>query len=184
VDHVGLKGEVEAVMRGVGMEGLVREEGAAAQPLLVGGSCWRVGDAVVAWCGPVRPEVCAALEVEAPVVAAVVDVEVLAGVVVPRAVARPLAKFPAVRRDLSLVLPKDVAFATLREVAFKAEPKLLRSVGLFDVYSGDALPEGTVSYAVSLRLQDAEKTLNDHQIERSVQRIVEALGAATGAQLR
>jgi phenylalanyl-tRNA synthetase beta chain len=184
VDHFGLKGEVEAVMRGVGMEGLVREEGAAAQPLLVGGSCWRVGDAVVAWCGPVRPEVCAALEVEAPVVAAVVDVEVLAGVVVPRAVARPLAKFPAVRRDLSLVLPKDVAFATLREVAFKAEPKLLRSVGLFDVYSGDALPEGTVSYAVSLRLQDAEKTLNDHQIERSVQRIVEALGAATGARLR
>ena len=139
---------------------------------------------MVAWCGPVRPEVCAALEVEASVVAAVVDVEVLAGVVVPRAVARPLAKFPAVRRDLSLVLPKDVAFATLREIAFKTEPKLLRSVGLFDVYSGDALPEGTVSYALSLRLQDAEKTLNDHQIERSVQRIVEALGAATGARLR
>jgi phenylalanyl-tRNA synthetase beta chain len=184
VDHFGLKGEVEAVMRGVGMEGLVREEGVAAQPLLVGGSCWRVGDAVVAWCGPVRPEVCAALEVEAPVVAAVVDVEVLAGVVVPRAVARPLAKFPAVRRDLSLVLPKDVAFATLREIAFKTEPKLLRSVGLFDVYSGDALPDGTVSYAMSLRLQDTEKTLNDHQIERSVQRIVEALGAATGARLR
>ena len=138
----------------------------------------------MAWAGPVRQEVCAAFEVEAPVVAAVVEVEVLAGVRVPRAVARPLAKFPAVRRDLSLVLPKATAFALVREVALKAEPRLLRGVGLFDVYAGDALPEGTVSYAISLRLQDEEKTLTDGAIDRAVQRIVQALSDATGARLR
>jgi len=184
VDHFGLKGEVEAVLRTVGVEGLVREDGAAAHPLWAGGSRWTVGEAVVAWAGPVRQEVCAAFEVEAPVVAAVVDVEVLAGVRVPRATARPLAKFPAVRRDLSLVLPKETAFAAVREVALKAEPRLLRGVGLFDVYAGDSLPEGTVSYAISLRLQDEEKTLTDGAIDRAVQRIVQALSDATGARLR
>ena len=184
VDHFGLKGEVEAVLRTVGVEGLVREDGAAAHPLWAGGSRWTVGEAVVAWAGPVRQEVCAAFEVEAPVVAAVVDVEVLAGLRVPRAVARPLAKFPAVRRDLSLILPKETAFATVREVALKAEPRLLRGVGLFDVYVGESLPEGTVSYAISLRLQDEEKTLTDGAIDRAVQRIVQALSDATGARLR
>jgi phenylalanyl-tRNA synthetase beta chain len=184
VDHFGLKGEVEAVLRTVGVEGLVREDGAAAHPLWAGGSRWTVGEAVVAWAGPVRQEVCAAFEVEAPVVAAVVDVEVLAGLRVPRAVARPLAKFPAVRRDLSLILPKETAFATVREVALKAEPRLLRGVGLFDVYVGESLPEGTVSYAISLRLQDEEKTLTDGAIDRAVQRIVQALADTTGARLR
>jgi phenylalanyl-tRNA synthetase beta chain len=184
VDHFGLKGEVEAVLRTVGVEGLVREDGAAAHPLWAGGSRWTVGEAVVAWAGPVRQEVCAAFEVEAPVVAATVDVEVLAGLRVPRAVARPLAKFPAVRRDLSLILPKETAFATVREVALKAEPRLLRGVGLFDVYVGESLPEGTVSYAISLRLQDEEKTLTDGAIDRAVQRIVQALADTTGARLR
>ena len=61
---------------------------------------------------------------------------------------------------------------------------MLRGVGLFDVYVGESLPEGTVSYAISLRLQDEEKTLTDGAIDRAVQRIVQALADTTGARLR
>ena len=66
----------------------------------------------------------------------------------------------------------------------KAEKKLLKRVGLFDVYEGDKLAPGYVSYAVSLILQDEEKTLNDKRIEQSVQRILDGIIEATGAQLR
>ena len=70
------------------------------------------------------------------------------------------------------------------DAAMKAEKKLLKRVGLFDVYEGDKLEPGHVSYAVSLILQDEEKTLNDMRIEQSVQRILDGIVEATGAQLR
>ena len=66
----------------------------------------------------------------------------------------------------------------------KAEKKLLKRVGLFDVYEGKNLEQGHVSYAVSLVLQDEEKTLNEKRIEQSVQRILDRIVQATGAQLR
>ena len=68
--------------------------------------------------------------------------------------------------------------------AEKAEKKLLKRVGLFDVYEGKNLEPGHVSYAVSLVLQDEEKTLNEKRIEQSVQRILDGIVQATGAQLR
>ena len=98
--------------------------------------------------------------------------------------AQDLAKFPSVRRDLSLILKEGTTFGTIRDAAMKAEKKLLKRVGLFDVYEGDKLAPGHVSYAVSLILQDEEKTLNDKRIEQSVQRILDGIVEATGAQLR
>lgn len=98
--------------------------------------------------------------------------------------AQELAKFPSVRRDLSLILKEGTTFSAIREAAMKAEKKLLKRVGLFDVYEGDKLAPGHVSYAVSLILQDEEKTLNDKRIEQSVQRILDGIVEATGAQLR
>lgn len=95
-----------------------------------------------------------------------------------------LAKFPAVRRDLSLILKKGTPFGVIRDAAMKAEKKLLKRVGLFDIYEGKNLEPGHVSYAVSLVLQDEEKTLNENRIEQSVQRILDRIVQATGAQLR
>ena len=97
---------------------------------------------------------------------------------------KELAKFPSVRRDLSLVLKKGIPFGAVRDAAMKAEKKLLKRVGLFDVYEGDKLEPGHLSYAVSLILQDEEKTLNEERIEQSVQRILDGIVKATGAQLR
>ena len=93
-------------------------------------------------------------------------------------------RFPAVRRDLSLLLASDVRFDRLRQVALNAERKLLREVDLFDVYEGDKLPAGKKSYALSFVLQDAEKTLTDEQVEKAMGRIRQAMEKEVGAELR
>lgn len=94
-----------------------------------------------------------------------------------------LPKTQPVDRDLALLLDNNVKFADVEAVIRKAERKLLRQVKLFDVYEGKNLPEGKKSYAVSMKLQDTEKTLTDKQIDQAMQRIIAAL-KAFGAELR
>ncbi len=94
-----------------------------------------------------------------------------------------LPKTQAVERDLALLVDKSVRFAEIEEVIRKAEKKLLREVKLFDVYEGKNLPAGKKSYAVSMKLQDMEKTLNDKQIEATMNKIIKAL-QTFGAELR
>ena len=96
----------------------------------------------------------------------------------------PLPKTQPVRRDLALLIDRDVTFARIEEAIRKAERKLLKSVWLFDVYEGKNLPEGKKSYAVAMTLQDDEKTLNDRQIESVMKKIVDSLTKNTGAELR
>ncbi|MFT3886452.1 MAG: phenylalanine--tRNA ligase subunit beta [Flavobacteriales bacterium] len=91
---------------------------------------------------------------------------------------------PAVRRDLSLLLAQDVPYAQLEQLAFRAERKLLKRVGLFDVYEGDKLPKGKKSYALSFILQDPEKTLTDEQVDKAMARIRQAFEQEAGAELR
>jgi phenylalanyl-tRNA synthetase beta chain len=95
-----------------------------------------------------------------------------------------LPKYPEVRRDLALLLDKPVQFNQLRDLAYRTERKLLQSVDLFDVYEGKGIPEGKKSYAVSFILRDDEKTLNDKQIEKIMQKLVSAYERELGAQLR
>jgi phenylalanyl-tRNA synthetase beta chain len=95
-----------------------------------------------------------------------------------------LPKYPEVNRDLALLLDKKITFAQLREAAVKSEKKLLKSVGLFDVYEGDKLPEGKKSYALSFTLQDSERTLTDQEIERVMSSLMKLFEKEFGAQVR
>ena len=95
-----------------------------------------------------------------------------------------ISKFPAVSRDLALLIDKNITFAQIEEIAKKSEKKLLKKVSLFDVYEGKNLPEGKKSYAVNFMLQDTEKTLNDKQIDAIMQKIKLNLEKELGAQLR
>lgn len=95
-----------------------------------------------------------------------------------------ISKFPAVKRDLALLLDKSVAFADIEKIAGESERKLLKSVTLFDVYDGKNLPAGKKSYAVSFYLQDDNKTLNDKQIDAIMKKIQTNLEQKLGAQLR
>ena len=97
---------------------------------------------------------------------------------------KAVSKFPEVRRDLALVLDAHVKFEDLRKLAFETERKLLRSVGIFDVYQGDKIPEGKKSYALSFILQDKEKTLNDKVIDKTMKKILTAMEQNFKAELR
>jgi phenylalanyl-tRNA synthetase beta chain len=95
-----------------------------------------------------------------------------------------IPKFPAVRRDLALLLDKKVTYKELEELAYNAERKLLKDVNLFDIYEGDKLEAGKKSYAVSFMLQDEEATLNDKQIDNVMQKLIKTYTEKLGAVLR
>ena len=95
-----------------------------------------------------------------------------------------LSKFPEVRRDLALLVDKSVTFSSLRDAAFAAERKLLKSVSLFDVYEGDKLPEGKKSYALSFILEDKTRTLDERTIERVMSNLTRQFEQKCGAQVR
>ena len=95
-----------------------------------------------------------------------------------------ICKFPAVSRDLALLIDKDVQFAQIEQVAKATEKKLLKSVELFDVYEGKNLPAGKKSYAVNFILQDDQRTLQDKQIETIMNKLIQNLKAKLHAELR
>jgi len=95
-----------------------------------------------------------------------------------------IAKYPAVRRDLALLLDDSVLFSEIREVCFESERKLLKNVNLFDVYKGKSLESGKKSYGISLILSDPEKTLTDKQVDKAIKRIVNNLQEKFDCSLR
>ncbi len=95
-----------------------------------------------------------------------------------------ISKYPAVSRDLALLIDRQVEFAQIEEVARQTEKKFLKKVELFDVYEGKSLPEGKKSYAVNFILQDAEKTMGDKQIDAIMQKLIGSLKQKLGAELR
>ncbi len=96
----------------------------------------------------------------------------------------PLPRTQPVKRDLALLIDSSISMEQIDEAVREAERKLLRDVTLFDVYEGKNLPEGKKSYAISITLQDDEKTLNDRQIEAIMEKITANLTRRTGATLR
>jgi phenylalanyl-tRNA synthetase beta chain len=97
---------------------------------------------------------------------------------------KPVSVFPSVRRDLALIVDKEVKYQKLADIAVKTEPKLLKDVNVFDVYMGDKIAPGKKSYALSFILQDEEKTLTDDVIDSVMQKLLKQFEKETGATLR
>ena len=97
---------------------------------------------------------------------------------------REIPKYPAVSRDLALLVDKSVEFAQIESIAYQTEKKLLREVRLFDVYEGKNLPAGKKSYAVNFILQDESKTMGDKQIDAIMQKLIQNLTKQLSAELR
>ena len=95
-----------------------------------------------------------------------------------------IPKYPAVSRDLALLVDSNVEFAAIEAAAYAAEKKLLKEVKLFDVYEGKNLAAGKKSYAVNFTLQSEDKTLNDKAIEAVMTKIEQQIVKATGAEVR
>jgi phenylalanyl-tRNA synthetase beta chain len=95
-----------------------------------------------------------------------------------------IPKTQFVRRDFSLLLDEKVSFEAIKKTAQNSTKKILKEVGLFDVYEGKNLAPGKKSYAVSFTFQDDEKTLQDDQVDKMMSVIREKLESELGAELR
>lgn len=135
--------------------------------------------------GLVSKAVLAKADVRQPVVYAQLDWDALVRLALKKKVEfTPLPKTLPVKRDLALLLDKGVTMAQVEATVRESERKLLRSVELFDVYEGKNLPEGKKSYAISMTLQDDERTLQDKQIDATMAKIIKILQTRLGAELR
>jgi phenylalanyl-tRNA synthetase beta chain len=102
----------------------------------------------------------------------------------PKLVIQEVAKFPEVKRDLSLILDAPVIFDEIRNLIMDTEKRLIKNIGVFDVYEGENIPKGKKAYALSFTLQDETKTLTDDEIERTMQRLIAAFEQKLGAVIR
>ncbi len=179
-----VKEELELMLQRMGLGGNT-EFSVSESPLLSSAIEVKVGKKTVALLGEVASHVAKAFDVDQPAYYAEIHDETLVALLRDRRTTyQEVSKFPAVRRDLSLLLDRSVAYAQLEQIAYRTERKLLREVDLFDVYEGDKLPAGKKSYALSFILQDSEKTLTDEQVDKAMGRIRGAMEKEVGAELR
>ena len=169
-DFFYVKGIVLSVLKRLGAANL--KEKPSKNDLLSEGISLSLGKIKLADLGTVDPKVLKSFGIKQEVLYVDFDWENVLKVMSKKSFkVKALPKFPAVKRDLSLLLDSKVTFGELYNLAFQSERKLLKEVALFDVYEGDKLPEDKKSYAVSFLIQDEEKTLNDKQIDKIMQKL-------------
>jgi phenylalanyl-tRNA synthetase beta chain len=156
-----------------------------SDPDLSSGISYRKGEKVLVDFGTVSKKALKKLDINAEVFYADFDWDLIVKSVRNNKIAyTEVSKFPAVRRDLSMLLNKDITFDQLKQIALKTDKSLLKEVNVFDVYLGDKLPEGKKSYALSFVIQDDEKTLTDKQIEAFMQKLIINFEKQAGAEIR
>ncbi|MBR5920369.1 MAG: phenylalanine--tRNA ligase subunit beta [Bacteroidales bacterium] len=146
---------------------------------------YRVGELTPVRVGVLRKDILRAFDIKKSVYYAEIEVKTLNELIQGRAVSfQPINTFPAVRRDLALVVDKTVNYDTLEKIARKYASKLLKQVSLFDVYEGSRVGEGQKSYALNFVLQSADKTLTDEEINKVMNKLISAYEREIGAKLR
>lgn len=160
-------------------------EPGGGEPFLDAGAQWRltVDGQPVGWAGAVRPEVLRAFEIEEPVVVADLAIESLplSG---PPPVFRDFPRFPAVKRDLSLVVPGNIRFEQVAAVVRREGGVLLESMELFDIYHGKGVPEGAMVLGIRLKFRSPRGNLKGTAVDQSIAQMVAALGRELDVVLR
>lgn len=183
VDFFDLKGIVETVLETLGAPGeFVRAEHPALHPgrtakLVVGGND-------VGWLGELHPEAAQAYDLKERVYVAEIDLELVFAAAGPTVRYVPLPRYPAVQRDLALLVPKAVDAASVESIIRREAGPYLREVGLFDVYEGKQVPEGYRSLAYSMTYRSDDRTLTDEEIAEAQGRIETALARELGVTVR
>lgn len=182
-DFYALKGYIRALFTRLGLEGLLQEKDGAEG--LIDGVKLTILKKKVGEYGWISGKLKKEFGIKQDVFVADLDWDaVLESLKMTKIVYKELPKTFAVRRDFSLLLDASVQFAQIEEIARGCDKKLLKEVGLFDVYEGSNLPKGKKSYAVSFTFQDAEQTLKDAQIDGVMNKIRAELEGKLGAELR
>jgi phenylalanyl-tRNA synthetase beta chain len=183
INFYHLKATVDAILKRLNIEKL-QSDVVESEDFSYGISYKRGAKILVSF-GAVAPNELKKADVSKPVFYADIDWDMLLMLIKNNKISyQEVSKFPAVRRDLSMLLDNNVRFEDLKRIALKTEKNLLKEVNVFDVYQGDKLPEGKKSYALSFILQDEEKTLTDSQIDGIMKKLIANFGKEVGAEIR
>lgn len=147
-------------------------------------AAFSVRNQIVAKVGKVKQTLLKDFGIRQEIFYAELDSSLLFSLANPKLVIQEVAKFPEVKRDLSLVLDAPVIFDEIRNLILDTEKRLIKSIGVFDVYEGENIPKGKKAYALSFTLQDESKTLTDEEIEGTMQRLIAAFEKKLGAVIR
>jgi phenylalanyl-tRNA synthetase beta chain len=182
-DFYNLKSAVDLIINKLNLKGLSSMEN--SNPEFSLGISYRKSDKILVEFGAVSKKSLKKLDIGSDVFYADFDWDqIMRSVRNNKITYTEVSKFPSVRRDLSMLLSKEISFEQLNQIAFKTEKSLLKEVNVFDVYVGDKLPEGKKSYALSFLLQDEEKTLTDKQIDAIMQKLILNFKKQAGAEIR
>ena len=177
------KGTVTALMERLGLDNYAEEE--TENDIFSEGIAFKRNKAVLVEFGIIKKKITKEFDIDAEVFYADFNWDaVLKQISTKNFKLKPIAKFQAAQRDFALLLDDSVRFGALRDAAFAAGRKFLKSVTLFDVYKGKNLPEGKKSYALSFTIQDDEKTLTDKQIDKIMSKLQQKFETEFGASLR
>jgi len=178
-----LKASVDAIVKRLNIAGLTQDslESTNVQQ----GSQYKKGEQALVVFGNVSKTILKKLDINNEVFYADFNWDlVLKSIRKNKIVFKDIPKSPSVRRDLSLLINKDISFNQLQLLALKSERGLLKEINVFDVYEGDKLPDNKKSYALSFLLQDEEKTLTDKQIDSVMNKLIGIFEKELGAEVR
>lgn len=183
VDFFDIKADLEAIF---GLTGAADEfvYVAARHPALHPGQSARLmrKDLEVGWIGTLHPELERRLDLAGPVLLFELDLQTMMDGRVPSF--QPLSKFPAIRRDLAILLDQEIAFAAVREVILSVPQDFLQEIRLFDLYRGEKIDLKRKSLALGLIFQATSRTLRDEEVEAYMDAVVQNLSSQLGAKIR
>nr|WP_260292520.1 phenylalanine--tRNA ligase subunit beta [Sedimenticola hydrogenitrophicus] len=183
VDFFDVKADLEALFALTGCPGEFRFQAATHGALHPGQSAEIFRDgAAVGWIGKLHPELERKLDLTSGVYLFEIGVNGLLEGRLPAF--SPLSKYPSIRRDIAVVVDREVGFEAIRETIRETVPEILREILLFDVYTGEKVDSGRKSLALGLILQESSHTLTDEKVESVMARVIAALADRYNAQLR
>ena len=184
-DFYTMKGAVETFLNSIGIRDGVSYDPDAGIPFLHPGRQAKVcvKDTVLGYLGEVHPEVCDNYEIGTRAYLAVIDIPALLPLASFDHIYQGIARFPAVPRDISMVVPKDVLAGQIEAMIRQRGGKILEALSLFDVYEGEQIKEGYKSMAYTLTFRDKERTLVDEDVSGAMKKILNGL-ESLGIELR
>ncbi len=184
-DFFDMKGCVESVLDRLGIQGQVTWEPDESRTYLHPGrrADIRIAGKTVGFTGMIHPEVADNYGLGSETYVAVLDVELLAENAVFDTKYKGVAKFPAITRDISLVMKKGILAGQVEEIIRKNGGKLLEKYHLFDVYEGENVGEDEKSLAYSIRFRASDRTLEDKDVTPVMDKILGKL-ETLGVKLR
>lgn len=183
VSFYNAKSWVDGILTRLGISNLITEDGAS--PQFAYSLAYKKVEKILVEFGAVEISILKSFSIDKPVFYANFNWDLILKTINNSKIHfQDISKFPAVRRDLSLLIDTDITFTQLHKIASKTEKRLLKNVNVFDVYVGDKLPQGKKSYGLSFILQDDEKTLTDKQIDSVMQKLVFNLEKEAKAEVR